>query len=170
MFCAWLQLAMGPESIFYGFFHTSWSAIQHDYLILMNKPSSRNEASRAITACITILHQHVRDIWDSRNTDLHGKDRQTQHSFKRLHLLQQIRDLYNSRHQILPGDDGAIFGRTSLEQRLSHDNQQIARWLSHALPRAHRSKRDAAATALAGQTFIHDFFHRTRPPELTWGP
>jgi hypothetical protein len=105
-YCALLQAQtlLGPNSIFFGLFVNGWLALQDRYLMALKLPQDKHQAASGIHALITALLEQVHSMWLLRNEHIHGTDPLQQHSYKRLHLLAQIRELYDAAPLMLASD------------------------------------------------------------------
>jgi hypothetical protein len=91
------QRSVGADSLRFGFFTEEWVRLQDRYLQARGLPRrSQNEASRAIRSLILTMHDRCHTVWLLRNQHLHGTDlNNTTTSYKHLHLLAQIQELYD---------------------------------------------------------------------------
>jgi cytochrome b len=67
-------------------------------------PRDRHQAASGIQALLTAMLAQVHTVWLLRNEHLHGTDPFQQRSYKRLHLLAQIRELYDAAPLMLAND------------------------------------------------------------------
>jgi hypothetical protein len=98
------QDTIGVDSILFSYFTTDWVRLQHRYLVARELPHSRNQASQAIKATILQLLEKCHECWLLRNTHPHGTDPRTTCSYKQLHLLAQVTELYESAPYMLAAD------------------------------------------------------------------
>jgi hypothetical protein len=117
------QARLGPNSIFFGLFVNGWLALQDRYLVALQLPRNKHQAASGIHALLTSLLEQVHAVWLLRNEHLHGTDPLQQHSYKRLHLLAQIRELYDAAPLMLAGD------RDILSFPFAHSQAQTTRSL-----------------------------------------
>jgi hypothetical protein len=83
---------------------TDWVSLQHRYLIALDLPHSRNQAARGVKAIILQLLEQCHACWLLRNTHLHGTDPLKTTSYKHIHLLTQVNELYESAPFMLASD------------------------------------------------------------------
>jgi hypothetical protein len=98
------QETIGVDSILFGYFATDWVRLQHRYLVARELLHSRNQASRGIKATILQLLKKCHECWLLRNAYLHGTDPRATCSYKQLHLLAQVTELYESAPYMLAVD------------------------------------------------------------------
>jgi hypothetical protein len=98
------QRDLGPNSVFFGFFVHDSLTLQDRYLKRRSLPRDRNQAASGINSLIQALLEQVHSVWLLRNEHLHGTDPLQQYSYKRLHFLAQVRELYDSAPLMLAGD------------------------------------------------------------------
>jgi hypothetical protein len=124
-YCALLQAQalLGPSSICFGLFVNGWLALQDRYLLALKLPRDKHQAASGIHALITSLLEQVHSMWLLRNEHLHGTDPLQHHSYKRLHLLAQIREFYDAAPLMLAGD------RDILSLAFAHHQEQTTRSL-----------------------------------------
>jgi hypothetical protein len=90
------QRQLGNDSLFYGFFAHEWTTLQDQYLKARNLPCAPNQAASSTKALITALLLQAHTCWLLRNEHLHDLDPLNHVLYKHLHLLAQIRELYDS--------------------------------------------------------------------------
>jgi hypothetical protein len=90
------QQSIGVDSLLFGFFSTEWVRLQDRYLRGHSLPCSQNEVTRAISSLILTLHEQCHTVWLLRIQHLHGTDPNNITSYKHLHLLAQIQELYDT--------------------------------------------------------------------------
>ena len=66
------QLALGPDSLLFGFFHQDWVPLQHEYLGLHNLPRGKNQVFLCIQSLIVQIFESWFHLWLLRNSHLHG--------------------------------------------------------------------------------------------------
>jgi hypothetical protein len=99
------QRSIGTDSLLFGFFSSEWVRLQDRYLRARRLPSSQQEARRAIRTLIQLFHEQCHSVWLLRNQHLHGADpMNTTSSYKHLHLLAQIQELYDAAPLMLIND------------------------------------------------------------------
>jgi hypothetical protein len=90
------QYSIGDDSLLFGFFSNDWVRLQERYLHARGLPSSKQESTRAIRSLIQLFHEQCHSVWLLRNQHLHGTDPANTTSYKHLHLLAQIQELYDA--------------------------------------------------------------------------
>jgi hypothetical protein len=157
------QTQLGPKSIFFGLFVNGWLALQDRYLLALKLPGDKHQAASGIHALITLLLEQVHSVWLLRNEHLHGTDPLQQHSYKRLHLLAQIRELYDAAPLMLAGDRDIL--SLPFVRRQDHTTRSLRAFVNCAKPLVDNSIHD---TNDLGSRFrrIDSYFRPTIPPEL----
>jgi hypothetical protein len=157
------QSRLGPNSIFFGLFVNGWLALQDRYLVALQLPRDKHQAASGIHALIASLLEQVHSVWLLRNEHLHGTDPVQQHSYKRLHLLSQIRELYDSSPLMLAGDRDIL--SFPFHRRQTQTTRSLQNFFSWAKPMVDNSIHVANDL---GSRFrrIDDYFRPTIPPEL----
>jgi hypothetical protein len=159
-----VQTEIGPDSLFFGFFTTDWIPLQDQYLRFRNLPRDRHQAASGIQALLTVILFQVHLTWLLRNEHLHGTDPLQQGSYKRLHLLAQLRELYDSAPLMLAGDRD-ILVLFSFERRQAQSTATLRAFYKWAKPLVNNSIHDANEL---GSRFrqIDSYFRPTVPPKL----
>jgi hypothetical protein len=98
------QETIGVDSVMLGYFTTDWVRLQHCYLVAHDLPHSHDQASRAIKAIILQLLEKCHECWLLWNAHLHGTNPRATCSYKQLHLLAQVTELYESAPYMLAAD------------------------------------------------------------------
>jgi hypothetical protein len=158
------QQTIGVDSLLFGFFSTDWVRLQDRYLRAVGLPQLKHEALRAIRSIITAFHDQCHVVWLLRNAHLHGTDPNNTTSHKHLHLLAQIRALYEAAAPHMMVHDRDVLA-VPLEARQFQSTTALKTFYSHAKPIVEQSLEDAAKL---GSQFrlIDTYFHPVIPPEL----
>jgi hypothetical protein len=157
------QARLGPNSIFFGLFVNGWLALQDRYLVALKLPSDKHQAASGIHALIASLLEQVHSVWLLCNEHLHGTDPLQQHSYKRLHLLVQIRELYDSAPLMLAGDrDILSFPFHHRQTQTTRSLERFSIWAKPVVDNIIHVVNDL------GSRFrrIDDYFRPTIHPEL----
>jgi hypothetical protein len=157
------QDLLGPDSLFFGFLPAQWARLQDKYLLFRGLPNQRHEAVTGIKAMVTALLSQVHSTWLLRNEHLHGTDPLQQSSYKRLHLLAQIRELYDAAPLMLVGDRDIL--AFSFDRRQVQNTETLHTFYVWAKPLVDHSIHVANEL---GSRFrrIDDYFRPVIPPEL----
>jgi hypothetical protein len=102
------QGTIGEDSIIVGYFATEWVVLQNHYLVASELPHSRNQAANGIKAVVIQLLEQCHTCWLLHNSHLHGTDPNNTCSYKHLHLLAQVTELYEAA-PFMPTADRDIF-------------------------------------------------------------
>jgi hypothetical protein len=137
------QQSIGEDSLLFGFFSTDWARLQDRYLQAVGLPRDPNEASRAIRSLIVAFHNHCHSVWLLRNQHLHGTDPKNTTSYKHIHLLAQIQDLYDAVPPMMSHDQ-AIF-EFPLESKKLQSTATLLAFYQHAKPIVAKSLEDAVS-------------------------
>jgi hypothetical protein len=154
------QLALGPDSQLFGFFHEQWVPLQHEYLGLRNLPRSKNQAFLCIRSLVVKIFDSWFHLWLLRNSHLHGTSANNLHSYRRLQLLREIWDLYDSAPSMLRHDRD-IF-RHDYESFLEVPERALLSFVKFAKPVVKRSQKQAAKLGPNCRA-ITDYFHYVAP-------
>jgi hypothetical protein len=90
------QRSIGTDSLLFAFFCYDRVRLQDQYLRARGLPSSQQEATRAIRSLIQLFREQCHSVWLLRNQHLHGTNPMNTTSYKHLHLLAQIQELYDA--------------------------------------------------------------------------
>jgi hypothetical protein len=154
------QLALGPDSLLFGFFHDQWVPLQHEYLGLRKLPRSKNQAFLCIRSLVITIFDSWFHLWLLRNSHLHGTSANNLHSYRRLQLLREIRDLYDSAPSMLRHDRD-IF-RHDYESFLEVPERALLSFVKFAKPVVKRSQKQAAKLGPNCRA-ITDYFNYVAP-------
>jgi hypothetical protein len=157
------QSAMGPDSLFYGFFHHSWVSLQEAYLRNLGLPHDRNQARLLVEHWAHLFLNAARSQWNARNGHLHDSSPDAV-PYARTLRLAETRAIYNAKELLLFHDRDAIYQAVSLEDRLQFSTPRLKRWITHVTPILKISLRQAKERP-PGNLDIRDFFSLPRPPE-----
>jgi hypothetical protein len=144
------QWSIGDDSLLFGCFSMDWARLQDPYLRVVGVTYQKDEASRAIRSLITAFHDQCHVVWLLRNQHLHGTDPQNATSYKHLHLLAQIRELYDAQ-QYMMAHDGNLLAFT-FECRHLQSTATLKAFYQHAKPLIKKSIEDATKL---GDQFRH---------------
>jgi hypothetical protein len=103
------QALLGPNSIFFGLFVHDWLTLQEQYLTQRKLPWDKHQAASGIQALIKSLLEQVHSVWLLHNEHVQGTDPLQQLSYKQLHVLAQIRELYAAAPLMLGSDRDILF-------------------------------------------------------------
>jgi hypothetical protein len=156
------QLALGPDSLIFGFFHEDWVTLQHSYLGLRKLPRSKNQAFLCIRSILVKIYDSWFHLWLLRNSHLHGTLPNNLHSYRRFQLLREIRDLYDSAPTMLRHDRD-IF-RHDYDSFKEVPERALLSFVKFAKPVVKRSQKQALQLGPNCRT-ITDYFTYV-PPEL----
>ena len=157
------QHSLGEDSIFFGFFVPEWTALQSRHLKQQKLPHDTNQAQFAMKAVATAILLQVHNMWLIRNTHLHRTDPLQTHSYIHLHLLAQIKELYDCIPLMLSADrDILSYPYAARSEQTTSALQAFYKW---AKPLVDKSVRDAVEM---GQSFrrIDSYFRPRIPQEL----
>jgi hypothetical protein len=157
------QTLLGPHSIFFGLFVKGWLALQDRYLVALQLPRDKHQAASGIHTLLTSLLEQVHSVWLLQNEHLHGTYLLQQQSYKRLHLLAQIRELYDAAPLMLAGDRDILL--LPFSHRQDHTTRSLRVFFTWVKPLVDNSIHDANDL---GSRFrqIDSYFRPTIPPEL----
>jgi hypothetical protein len=153
------QQLIGEDSLLFGFFSTEWVRLQSRYLRSVGLPSAHNEPNCAIRALLVAFHDQCHAVWLLRNPHLHRTDPRNLSSFKHMHLLAQIQELYDAApHMMLHDRD--VFAYT-FEVRHLQSTSALNAFYQHAKPIVETSLKDALRLGSRFRPLDHYF-----PPVL----
>jgi endonuclease/exonuclease/phosphatase family metal-dependent hydrolase len=159
------QSSLGPDALFYGFFHRSWVVLQDAYLRTLGLPNERNQARLLVEKWAHLFQKATRSQWAVRNGHLHDSNTHAP-SYARTLLLAEARNIYSLSDRLLFHDRMAVYQSISLEDRLAFATSRLKRWIKHVTPILKISIRQANERP-PGNLDIRDFFTLPRPPEGT---
>jgi hypothetical protein len=157
------QETIGEDSLFFGYFTTDWVSIQNRYLIALYLPHSRNQAARGIKATILQPLEQCHACWLLRNTHLHGTDPSQNTSYKHIHLLAQVTELYESAPFML-ASDWDIF-EIPIEQCQLQSKSTLQAFYTWAQPVVKVSIGEALEMGEHFRT-INQYFRPSTPPAI----
>ena len=134
------QLAIGPYSLFFGLLTIDWVPQQDVYLKTIGKDISRNQSIYTIKTIIKMCWDYVYEMWLLRNTHQHDA-KEGPVNFKRLQLLQEIKDLYEKQGNMLSADRDIFSAPQS--SREHHTITQLQEYVRFAKPITKKSIEDA---------------------------
>jgi hypothetical protein len=149
------QQSIGADSLLFGFFSVDWARLQERYLQAVGLPRAHNEASQAIRSMIVTFHDQCHSVWLLRNQHLHGTDPRNTTSYKHLHMLAQIQELYAAAPHMM-SHDRAIFD-FPLESRKLQSTSSLLAFYKHAKPIVNTSLAEASTFGALFQTIDHHF-------------
>ena len=134
------QYAIGKYSIFYGLLTQDWVHQQNKYLYYIGKDTKKNQAQYAIKKIIKLCWDYVYEVWLLRNTHQHDT-KEMPMNFKKIQLLQEIKDLYAMKTQMLSADRD-IFSK-DIKEREHHTIMQLQEYKKFAKQITQQSVADA---------------------------
>jgi hypothetical protein len=157
------QHALGANSLFFGFLPSGWYTLQHRYLVARALPRDKNQVDNWMKAFIRNCHDFCHALWLLRNSHLHGKAPGASTSYKHLHLLAQIEELYDTAPHML-AHDRDIFA-LPFETRQLQSTRTLRTFYTFAKPIVEKSIREAQDF---GMTFrrIDEYFSPAPPPAI----
>jgi hypothetical protein len=152
------QSLLGAESMYFGYFHTSWVRLQPAYLRSQGLPCERRQAQTLVTTWAQLFQTTARAQWDIRNHHLHeATEGQKPHAETLLRITAS--ELYDDIAGLSRRDRESVFQNMTLAQRLATPPAHLCVWVNFAKPiLAYIKKHALPPTA---NTDIRDFF---RPP------
>jgi hypothetical protein len=136
------QRSIGEDSLLFGVFATDWARLQDRYLRVVGLPHQKYEAARALCLLITAFHDQCHVVWLLHNQHLHGTDPQNTTSYKHLHLLAQIRELYDTEQYMMAHDRDVL--AFPFECRHLQSTATLKSFYQHAKPIVEQSIEDAS--------------------------
>ena len=134
---------------------------QHSYLGLRHLPRSKNQAFLGIRSLVIKIFDSWYHLWLVRNSHLHGTS-DTLHSYRRLQLLREIRDLYDSAPSMLR--HGRDIFRHEYNSFLDVPEHALLLFVQFAKPVVKRSQKQASMLG-PNCNAITDYFDYI-PPKL----
>jgi hypothetical protein len=136
------QIALGPHSLFFGFLPPAWSTLQQRYLTVRELPRDKQQANHWMKALIRHCHNFCHTLWLLRNSHLHGKADGASTSYKHLHLLAQLEELYECAPRMLVQEDRDIFSLPFEDRRLQ-STSTLRAFYTFAKPIVEKSIKEA---------------------------
>jgi hypothetical protein len=159
------QNQIGWQHILKGRFSHHWIQIQQ-YLI-NNQPDigdTKQSGERWLRLVINQLWTSLWQVWQTRNNDLHGRDK-TERERKRLEkLTPQVVALYDTVDRLLANDK--IIFETPITERLKTPSRELETWIKLVKPTVKQAIADADAFILQTNHTLQTYLV-TRPDPLT---
>jgi hypothetical protein len=157
------QGTIGEDSMMFGYVAKEWVVLQNRYLVALELPHSRNQAANGIKAIVIQLLEQCHTCWLLRSSHLHGTDPNNTCSYKHLHLLAQVTELYEAAPFMLAADRD-IF-EIPVESRQGQSKSTLQSFYSWAKPVV---KLSVAKAAEMGAHFrsIDNYFHPRIPQAI----
>jgi hypothetical protein len=126
------QDTIREDSMMFGYFLKKWVYLQNRYLVALELPHCRIQAASGIKAVMIQLLEQCHTRWLLRNSHLYGTDPNNTCSYKHLHLLAQVTELYAASPFMLAADRD-IF-EIPLESRQGQPKSTLQVFYSWAKP------------------------------------
>lgn len=149
------QAAIGWNHFFQGRISTQWATIQQRYYSSFPPVKGRDGQSwsrnilNQIFTCWNLL-------WDTRNTDRHGKDETSKSKARKEQVMRELTLLYSYRNQILHRDQ-SIFLET-IEDHTQKPTHSIRQWINTHQPLILKSVKDAKSQSIQHVRTISHYF------------
>ena len=137
---------------------------QTEYLKQINEKNGKQQDKQAIQQIITTLLEFFHALWLTRNDHLHRIEINNAPSYKKLSLLQEIKELYQQRFHMLV-DNRGIFSKT-LQSFEDKTTDQLHRFIQHSVPILKQSIKDAKYYRELFKRIPH-YFPKPKPPPET---
>jgi hypothetical protein len=157
------QATIGADSMMFGYFAKEWIVLQNRYLVALELPHSRNQAANGIKSIVIHLLEQCHTCWLLRNSHLHGTDPNNTCSYKHLHLLAQVTELYEAAPFMLASDCD-IF-EIPLETRPNQSKSTLQSFYSWAKPIVQLSIAKAAEMGTRFR-YINEYFDPRIPQAI----
>jgi hypothetical protein len=118
------QTIIGWENALRGFTSQYWFKAQ---LTDQSKVDDKRRAPWNIMFMRSLINLH-KQIWDDRNTVVHGKTLQEQHQKLRHHITDKVRAIYSKNYKLAPRFPA--INAIPLEIRLRRTTQNLQEWIS----------------------------------------
>jgi hypothetical protein len=105
-------------------------------------PHEKYEATRVIRSLITAFHEQCHVVWLLRKQHLHATDPHNTTSYKHLHLLAQIWELYDAGPYMMAHDRDIL--AFPFECRYLQSTATLKSFYQHAKPLVEKSIKDAS--------------------------
>ena len=131
----WTQAEIGWMNLLRGFVSTEWSRLDRVFLVSRKLPPN----TPSPLSCLSKMVDQIFQLWQFRNTQRHSADLAQHQSELLRQAKQQIQDLYQYQHSVLP-TDRHIFHK-SLTTHLTESLSRLQAWLhnhSHYILQSHQ--------------------------------
>jgi hypothetical protein len=141
------QTDLGWSQLFQGRLVQDWSRLQERFLETHNTELKldRRYYTGAIWTrkVISLLWVAMRNQWDLRNADRHGRTKAANHAIRHTRLLQAITTMYANRPRTLAADRDVL--TESPARKIGRHSMGLELWLKQTQQLVARSKADATA-------------------------
>jgi hypothetical protein len=162
-----LQAQVGWSQLFQGRLVKEWSILQDAFLESHKKEFKidRRYYTGAIWArkLVSLLWAAMRDCWNHRNGDRHGKTKEENHSIRHTRVMGQIAEQYAQGPLMLAADRDII--SEPLQAKEDRSPAALELWLERNATIVKLSTKAATAAIIKTHASITKFFHRGRPPD-----
>ena len=154
------QNAIGWDHIFQGRFSVSWGALQDDYYARQARITDTE--LKCITGnywqamVIEIIWRQWFQLWNIRNNDLHGADKNAKAQAERQEVERALRDIYDIKMQLEPSVQQLLC--KDITDNFSKPVWYNRNWLAIHAPLAYASLKRAKARAIQGVRSIRSYF------------
>jgi hypothetical protein len=149
------QQSIGWNQFFQGRISRQWAILQQDYYSGFPPVKGRDGQSWSRNILIQIF-TCWNSLWDTRNSDRHGKDEITKSKARKEQVTRELTLLYSYRTQVLHRDQ-SIFHDT-LDVHLLKPTNSIRQWINTYQPLILKSAKDAKSQSLLYVRTIPHYF------------
>lgn len=154
-----LQNEIGWNLTFCGLFDENWCAMQEQYLSTNNtRHSDENGIAWSVKLCSWMIRE-ARQVWLSRNEDVHKLDEGKSKSEQA--LFEQIQKLYALRDEV-GHHDRALFDEP-IEEKLGRPFPFLRQWARNTVSVINKCILDYQNKLRTGQKDIRQYFQREQP-------
>jgi hypothetical protein len=160
------QAYIGWSQLFQGRLVKDWSQLQEEFIDQNNADMKldRRYYSGTIWArkLINLLWSTVREQWDDRNADRHGRTKAANHAIRHERLLNQITAQQAEAPGMLAADRDLLSEPITAKQKRSPNALEL--WVKRTRPIVKLSTKDAIAAIARTHNSITQFFSRRKKP------
>jgi hypothetical protein len=149
------QTTIGWSHIFQGRMSLKWAELQQDHYSGM-KPKKGQDGQSWTRKILCHIFLHWNTLWDTRNTDLHGKDETARGAARHAQTLRELELLYDLKHSVLHRDRSLFYD--SLDEHKLNPTHSIRQWINTNQPTILKSIKDAKKQSLLHVRSLSHYF------------
>jgi hypothetical protein len=150
------QISIGWGHLVRGRFSSMWSDLQHDYSF-RTTPSIKFDSAKWYRKLVNPMLIDCHALWILRNGERHGTERQKKKTKRLEQLDRDLQDLYQYETEVLAADRNLF--DTSIEDLLTMQPGDIAKWIISRKPIILQSRREANRRNLNNVRLLPTYFH-----------
>ena len=149
------QTSIGWAHFFQGRITTRWAETQQWYYNGYPKVRGRDGSSWS-RKILCHIFTHWNDLWQTRNTDLHGQDTSAKARTAKDQAIRELQQIYSLQDKVLQRDTSLFYD--SFENHTSMPTHSIRQWINTYQPLILKSTKDAKDKSLLHVRPITSYF------------